>query len=74
VHVHDRLYIGGAWVASSGPGFIDVVNCATEEVMGRVPEGSVDDVERAVAAASDALDGWAATPVEDRAKTLERLS
>jgi len=74
VHVHDRLYIGGAWVPSSGEGTIDGVNSATEEVLGRVPDGTADDVDRAVAAAGDALEGWSATPVEERAKSLERLS
>ncbi len=74
MHVHERLYIGGTWVPSTGDGSIDVFNSATEEVMGRVPEGTVDDVERAVAAARDALDGWSATPVEERAKHLERLA
>ena len=30
----DKIYIDGAWVASSGKGTIDVVNATTEEVMG----------------------------------------
>jgi len=74
VHVHDRLYIRGAWVPPSGDGSIEVVNSATEEVMGRVPEGTPADVDRAVTAARDASEGWSATPVEERAKSLERLS
>ncbi len=71
--LHDRLYIGGAWVAPSGQGTIDVVNATTEEVMGRVPEGTAADVDRAVAAARDAFGEWSVTPVEERAKHLERL-
>ena len=39
----DKLYIDGAWVPSTGSGTIDVVNATTEEVMGRVPEGTPDD-------------------------------
>ncbi|MDP8937866.1 MAG: aldehyde dehydrogenase family protein [Actinomycetota bacterium] len=74
MHVHDRIYIGGAWLPSVGDGFIDVLNSATEEVLGRVPAGAPGDVDRAVAAARDALEGWSATPVEERAKWLERLS
>lgn len=74
MHDHERLYIGGAWVPPSGDGSIEVVNSATEEVMGRVPEGTPADVDRAVTAARDALEGWSATPVEERAKSLERLS
>ncbi len=52
---------------------IEVVNPATEEVMGRVPDGSAADVDRAVAAARAAFDGWAAVSVEDRAKFLQGM-
>ena len=51
----DRFYIGGDWVQPSSHDTIDVVNAATEEVMGRVPEGTPADVDRAVAAARDGL-------------------
>ncbi len=74
MHRHERLYIGGEWVLPAGDGAIDVVNASTEEVMGQVPRGSEEDVERAVRAASGAFETWAATPVPDRARHLERLA
>src|SRR5947208_2202130 len=46
-----ELYIGGQWIAPAGAGTIDVINASTEEVMGRIPEGTPEDVDRAVAAA-----------------------
>jgi acyl-CoA reductase-like NAD-dependent aldehyde dehydrogenase len=70
----DKLYIDGSWVPSTGKGTIDVVNAATEEVMGHVPEGTAADVDKAVAAAREALTTWATTPVEERSKYLQRLS
>jgi acyl-CoA reductase-like NAD-dependent aldehyde dehydrogenase len=70
----DKIYIDGSWVPSKGKGTIDVVNAATEEIMGRVPEGSADDVDKAVAAARSALATWSTTPVEERSKYLQRLS
>jgi aldehyde dehydrogenase (NAD+) len=70
---HEKLFIGGEWVAPAGKGTIDVVNASTEEVMGQVPRGDEEDVDRAVRAACAAFDGWAATPVQDRARLLERL-
>jgi len=73
LHVRDEIYVDGAWEASSGGGTIDVIDATTEEVLGHVPHGTGDDVNRAVVAARAALPGWAATPVEDRAKALERL-
>jgi acyl-CoA reductase-like NAD-dependent aldehyde dehydrogenase len=73
VRVHEQLYIDGNWVAPLGKGAIDVINAASEEVMGRVPKGGEQDVDRAVRAAAAAFPGWAATPVEERARHLERL-
>ncbi len=73
VHRRRRLYIGGEWVAPAGSATIDVVDAATEAVMGEVPEGTVVDASRAVAAARAAFDGWAATPVAERIACLQRL-
>ena len=53
--VRDRLYIDGQWVAALGAATIDVVNATTEEVMGRVPDGTAADVDRAVQAARGAF-------------------
>jgi acyl-CoA reductase-like NAD-dependent aldehyde dehydrogenase len=70
----DKLYIDGSWVPSAGTSTIDVVNATTEEVMGRVPEGTPADVEKAVAAAKAAFPSWASTSVDDRVKYVHQLS
>ncbi len=69
----DALFIDGGWVRPSTTDTIEVLNPATEEVMGRVPDGSAADVDRAVAAARAAFGGWAAVSVEDRAKLLQGM-
>ncbi|MBA2326558.1 MAG: aldehyde dehydrogenase family protein [Actinobacteria bacterium] len=74
MHDRDKLYIDGSWVPSAGKGTIDVVNAATEEVMGRVPEGTPADVEKAAAAAKAASPTWASTSVDDRVKFVQQLS
>lgn len=63
---HMRFFIGGRWVEPAGTGTLEVTNASTEEVMGRVPAGTAEDVQRAVAAARAAFDGWAATPLQTR--------
>ena len=77
-NVRDRLYVGGEWIESAGAETISVVNPATEEEIARVPAGTTEDVDRAVAAAREAFDGWAATPASERSELLaavaERLS
>ncbi|MDQ1446363.1 MAG: aldehyde dehydrogenase [Acidimicrobiaceae bacterium] len=74
MHDRDKLYIDGAWVASTGTGTIDVINSTTEEVMGRVPEGTPDDVDKAVQAAKRAFGSWSQTSREERAKFLQRIT
>jgi acyl-CoA reductase-like NAD-dependent aldehyde dehydrogenase len=72
--VRDKIYVGGAWVPSAGTETIDVVNPTTEEVMGRIPQGTSEDVEKAVAAAKEAFPAWSETSVDDRAKYLQRIA
>jgi hypothetical protein len=69
-----RLYIDGDWVASTGAATIDVVNPTTGGVVAEVPSGTVEDVDRAVAAARRAFDDWSQTPVAARAKVLRDVS
>jgi betaine-aldehyde dehydrogenase len=74
VRDYNKLYIGGNWVEPVGTGTLEVVNAATEEIMGRIPEGEPADAERAVGAARKAFAGWAATPRAERAAALRRLA
>ncbi|HZN14391.1 MAG TPA: aldehyde dehydrogenase family protein [Acidimicrobiales bacterium] len=74
VQVRDKLYIDGAWVSSTGTDHIEVVNSTTEEVMGRIPEATPEDVNKAVAAAKAAFPAWAATSKEERGKYLQRIT
>ena len=73
MQTYDKLYINGAWTASSGVKLIDVINAATEEVMGRIPEGTEADANAAIAAARAAFDGWAATPAAKRGEYLAAI-
>jgi acyl-CoA reductase-like NAD-dependent aldehyde dehydrogenase len=68
-----QLFIGGKWVEASG-GTYDVVNPATEEVVGTAPNATVADAEAAAAAAKEAWPGWAATPPEERLALMARAA
>ena len=72
--VHEHFFINGQWVRPAGSGTIDVVNSTTEEVMGRIPEGTAADVDAAVAAARAAFESWSTTPVEERARYLQLIA
>lgn len=70
---HDRIYIGGEWTPASGSGSFEVIDASTEEVMGRVPAGTAEDVDRAAERAARAFSAWAETPLERRAELLEKI-
>ena len=73
VHVRDKIYIGGEWVSSAGTGVLEVINSTTEQVMGSVPEGTVQDVDAAVAAARSAFASWSETSVQERADWMAKI-
>ena len=74
MQIRDKIYINGRWIPSLSSRTLAVINAATEETMGQVPDGTAADVAAAVAAARDAFDAWATTPVETRAGYLEKIS
>ena len=74
MHAREQLYIDGEWIDSLGKGSIDVINPATEEIIGRVPVGSTKDVDKAVVAAKSAFDSWSKSSIEERIELLNALS
>jgi aldehyde dehydrogenase (NAD+)/betaine-aldehyde dehydrogenase len=71
--VRDKLYIDGSWVAPSGTETVEVIDSATEEVIGTVPLGTAADVDAAVAAARAAFADWSMVSVSERAKFTSRI-
>jgi len=74
VRVHDKLYIGGEWVEPSGEGTLEVIDAATEAVIGSIPDGNEDDIDRAVRAAVGAFESWSATTPRERSEWLTRIA
>ncbi|NGN69229.1 aldehyde dehydrogenase [Streptomyces sp. A7024] len=72
---YEKLYIGGQLAAPAGKDTIEVVSPHTEEVIGRVPHASREDVDRAVAAARKSFDSgvWADRPLEERIEVVTRI-
>src|SRR5688572_8187122 len=68
-----RLLIGGEQVEGD-KGAYDVVNPATEAVVGQAPEASVAQVEAAAEAAAEAFPAWSRTKPEERAALLSRAA
>ena len=72
--VTGRMLIGGELVESAGGEWLDSVNPATGETIGRVPRGTAADVARAFDAAETAQHGWAALSVAQRSEYLNKLA
>jgi aldehyde dehydrogenase (NAD+) len=67
-------FIGGRWVSSSSGEWIENRNPAdTSDLIGRFPLSTSADVDKAVAAAKEAFDGWRRTPAPKRAEILFRV-
>lgn len=64
--------IGGAAVPTEG--WIDVLNPATEAVIGRAPDCTPGQLDAAVAAARRAFPLWRALPIDERRNALRRIA
>src|ERR1700674_2757981 len=73
MQVRDRLYINGEWVLPQGKGVIEILNPATERVIGTIPEGAAEDATAAANAARAAFERWAGSSREERAALLTKM-
>ena len=68
-----QFYIDGQWVDPVHANPLDVINPATEEVCGRISMGSIEDVNKAVAAANRAAPSFALSTREERIELLQSI-
>ncbi|MFQ5652796.1 MAG: aldehyde dehydrogenase [bacterium] len=69
-----RNFIDGELVAPASKQYFDNTTPATGEVYSQTPDSDERDVARAVEAAEKAFEAWSTTPVEERAKILNRVA
>ena len=71
---YEKFYINGEWVDPINElKTMDVINPATEEVMGTIALGDKDDVDAAVKAAQEAFITFSQTTVEERVALLQKI-
>ncbi len=73
MHEFIKFYINGEWVEPASDKTMDVINPATEEVIGRIVLGSSEDVDRAVAAAKEAFATYSLTSRDERLALLQSI-
>ncbi len=64
-------YVGGVWIDHTDLPRIPVTNPSTGEIIGSVPQVSVDQTHQAIACASAALQDWRAWSTRERASVLK---
>jgi 1-pyrroline dehydrogenase len=69
-----RNLVGGEWVDAVEGGTAEIINPATGETIGEVPEGTQADVDRAVEAAAKAWAEWREVTPAERAELLLKLA
>jgi len=67
-------FIGGEWIGPASGEYFPTNNPATGERLAVVADGNAADVNRAVAAAADALEGWVAMGGHGRSRFLYALA
>lgn len=73
-HHENDHFINGEWTASRGGSPIEVFEAGTGRVMGAAPDGSEADLLAAVAAASNAFEGWRALSPQERGQYLRAMA
>jgi len=65
-------FIGGAWLAGSGP-LLATIDPSTGRQTWTSNESTAEDVDRAARAARAAFEGWALTPLDERIAICQRF-
>jgi betaine-aldehyde dehydrogenase len=68
------MYLAGTWTEAADGANLPVIDPATENALGTIPDAHADDLERAVAAAEEAAPAWGATSWQHRAGLLRELA
>jgi len=68
------MFVAGEWVESESGERLEATSPATGERIGSVPSGTRGDVQRAIAAATEAWPRWAALSAFARARACERVA
>jgi lactaldehyde dehydrogenase/glycolaldehyde dehydrogenase len=71
---HYQMYIDGAFTDGEGAARVEVENPSNETVVATVPEGTVADAERAIAAARRAQPEWSRLPAIERGRMVSKLA
>jgi acyl-CoA reductase-like NAD-dependent aldehyde dehydrogenase len=68
------MYLAGKWASGESEVRMEATSPATGEPIGTVPQGTREDVKRAIAAANEAWSGWANLSAFERGAAMIRIA
>jgi succinate-semialdehyde dehydrogenase/glutarate-semialdehyde dehydrogenase len=74
MYQNTQLFIDGAWQPALSGRTIDVLDPATEEVIGTVAHAGTEDLDRALAAAERGFRAWRRTSAFERSKVMRKAA
>lgn len=69
-----KMYIDGKFVENTSGKWINVLNPSTEDVISKMPDGTIDEVKKAIDVAEDAQSAWEKTPAVVRGSYLIKIA
>lgn len=69
----EKNFIAGIWVGASSGKTVNVIDPATGESIGVVPDSGTEDADRAIAAATASFGDWSRTTADYRSKLMRQF-
>jgi acyl-CoA reductase-like NAD-dependent aldehyde dehydrogenase len=69
-----RMFVAGEWTGSESGASFEAMSPSTGEVIGTLPEGTREDVRRAVGAATEAFGTWSRLTAFERGRAMRRVA
>ena len=67
-------FINGKWQKSSSGETYDVINPATEEIIGKASKANKEDIQKALKSAERGFEVWKNTSPWERSKIIRKIS
>ena len=68
---HYRLFIGGKWLGATGRETSKKIDPSNGNLLGLMPQATAEDIDEAIQAAAQALEGWRKTSPHERGHILK---
>ena len=65
-----KSWVNGSFCSSSATEFFPVTNPATNQVIGRVPQNTPEELSQAMECAQDAFESWKKVPIQQRQRCM----